>query len=153
MVLGVLVLASRCGGVAVLCCPPNDEQAVTEKQWQSQVVDLARLTGWRVYHTFDSRRSQPGYPDLTLVKDRAVFLELKTEEGKLSAAQKDWLAALLDAGTETYVARPEDFDDLAKVLSAPSKLRVLASMAHPNGAAARAASERLHTRTLKEVAA
>ena len=48
------------------------------------VVDLARTLGWRVYHTYDSRRSQPGFPDLVLVRERILFLELKSETGKLS---------------------------------------------------------------------
>ena len=45
---------------------------MTEAQFQEAVVQLARLTGWLVYHTFDSRRSQAGYPDLTLLKGRTT---------------------------------------------------------------------------------
>lgn len=90
---------------------------MTEKVWQAQVVEVARTLGWRCYHTFDSRRSQPGFPDLVLVRDRVVFLELKSEKGKVSAAQQDWLQALADAGAEACVARPSDFDELGRVLA------------------------------------
>lgn len=91
---------------------------LTEKQWQQQVVDLAKQLGWRrPYHTHDSRRSEPGFPDLTLVRDRVIFLELKREKGRLTEPQKDWLRALDAAGAEVYVARPRDLEDLARVLT------------------------------------
>lgn len=74
------------------------------------IIDLARLLGWKTYHTFDSRRSEPGYPDLTLVKGRRlVFAELKTEKGRMTAAQDEWLEAFLQAGAEVCVFRPRDW--------------------------------------------
>lgn len=89
-----------------------------EKDWQRQVNSLAQQLGWnRVYHTYRSTRSDPGFPDLVLVRDRVVFLELKREAGRLSAAQREWLAALLDAGAEAYVARPRDLQLLAEILA------------------------------------
>ena len=39
----------------------------TEDQWQSAVIEYARLMGWLVYHTHDSRHSEKGFPDLVLV--------------------------------------------------------------------------------------
>lgn len=89
---------------------------MTERQWQQQVVALLRTLGYRCYHTFDSRRSQPGFPDLCAIRDRMLFLELKSEHGKLSDKQRDWITALHRAGAEVYVARPRHFDDLAAVL-------------------------------------
>jgi hypothetical protein len=90
----------------------------TEKDWSKQVADLCKQLGWRRYHTYRSERSQPGFPDEFLVRDRCIFLELKTEQGKLSSHQRDWLNALLDAGAEAYVARPRDLEFLAYVLTA-----------------------------------
>ena len=67
----------------------------TEKGFMQAVVDLARLQGWKVYHTYDARKSEPGFPDLTMVRDgRLVFAELKTEKGKLTPAQEEWGEAL-----------------------------------------------------------
>lgn len=84
---------------------------MTEKALQSAIVQTARLLGWRVYHTFDSRRSEPGFPDLCMVRGRElIFAELKTATGKVSAAQYEWLNALADTG-HAYVAiwRPADW--------------------------------------------
>jgi hypothetical protein len=83
----------------------------------SQVKELATTCGWkRAYHTFDSRRSASGFPDLVLVRDRVVFLELKREAGKVSPAQRDWGHALLTAGAEFYLARPRHLDAIGAVL-------------------------------------
>lgn len=90
---------------------------VLEKELQAQVFELANLCGWRrAYHTHDSRRSASGFPDIVLVRERIVFLELKREKTKCSPAQRGWLRALRDAGGEVYVVRPHNLDDLAVVL-------------------------------------
>lgn len=95
-----------------------------EREWQAQVVDAARLLGWRVYHTHDSRRSEPGWPDLALVRDRLVMAELKTDTGRVSQAQSDWLAALRDAGVETYLWRPSDWDAVLATLRTKQPARL-----------------------------
>ena len=62
-----------------------------EREYQDMIVKAASYLGYAVYHTFDSRRSQPGYPDLTLCKDgRLIFLEVKTEKGKVRPEQIAW---------------------------------------------------------------
>jgi hypothetical protein len=92
---------------------------VLEHEWQSQVVELAQTLGWkRIYHTFNSRRSAHGFPDLVLIRDRVLFLELKREKTKLTDPQKGWIRALLDAGADAYVVRPRDLESLAAVLAA-----------------------------------
>lgn len=93
-------------------------EEMTEKDWQKQVVELAQTLGWRkAYHTYDSRRSHSGFPDLVLVRERVVFAELKREKTKLSPSQCGWMRALLDAGAEAYVLRPRHLDQLARVLA------------------------------------
>ena len=80
---------------------------MTERQFQSQVRDYARLTGWLGYHTHRSDRSDKGFPDLVLVRDRRVlWLELKSEKGRTTPEQETWLAALRQAGQDAYVVRP-----------------------------------------------
>jgi hypothetical protein len=89
---------------------------VLEKEWQQQVVALLRTLGYRCYHTHDSRRSQPGFPDLVAIRDRVIYLELKREKGTLTAKQVEWLSGLAKAGAEVYVVRPRHFDHLAAAL-------------------------------------
>ncbi|MCR4338797.1 MAG: VRR-NUC domain-containing protein [Gemmatimonadaceae bacterium] len=88
-----------------------------EKEWQAQVVQLARTLGWRHFHAYRSTKSPAGFPDLTLVRERIIFVELKTERGKLTDAQKDWIEALLHAGAEAYVWRPADLDRAGRILA------------------------------------
>ena len=78
----------------------------TEKQFQAQVIQVAKLFGWHYYHPYDSRRSPPGFPDLVLVKDRVLFRELKTDKGRVSPAQKTWGVKLTDAGADWSIWRP-----------------------------------------------
>lgn len=91
---------------------------VSEKTFQQQVLDLAKLTGWRTYHVHDSRRSNPGFPDLVLVRrGRMVFAELKTRKGRVSREQQAWLDDLRACPTaEVFLWRPDDLPVIAKVL-------------------------------------
>lgn len=84
---------------------------MTEKQLQQAIVDYARLAGWLVFHPHDSRRSEPGFPDLVLVRDRVIFAELKTDDGRMSKEQSAWTYALAQAGAEVYLWRPSDWFD------------------------------------------
>lgn len=69
----------------------------------AQVKELATITGWMCYHTRDSRRSDPGFPDLALTRNgRAVFTELKVK-GKLTLPQRLWLWNLAWAGNEVFL--------------------------------------------------
>jgi hypothetical protein len=83
---------------------------------QSQVKELATTCGWKAYHTFDSRRSASSFPDLVLVRDRVVFLDLKQEQGTVSDAQREWGHALLAGGAEFFV-RPRHLDTIGAVLA------------------------------------
>lgn len=85
--------------------------SLPEKAWQAQVVELAQLYGWWVYHPYDSRRSEPGWPDCTFARVPEFFLaELKTDRGRLSPAQRRCIALLLSCGLEVNVWRPRDFE-------------------------------------------
>lgn len=90
----------------------------TERQFQQQVLGLARLLGWRSYHTWSSIHSAAGFPDLVLVRPpRLVFCELKSARGRLSPAQQDWLEALgACPGVEAFCWRPDQLEQIAAVL-------------------------------------
>lgn len=93
-------------------------RAIPERDFQQQVLDYARLCGWRAYHAFDSRRSEPGFPDLVLVRgDRLIFAELKTLSGRLEASQLEWLNELGAVETvESMCWRPGDWAEIEETL-------------------------------------
>jgi hypothetical protein len=111
----------------------------SEKQFQQAIIDLAHALGWLVYHTHDSRNSAPGFPDLVLAHRgestqtvprncRLVFAELKTQKGRTSLAQAEWLEALgvifarggamigQQSRTAVYLWRPSDWPEIERVL-------------------------------------
>lgn len=116
---------------------PPAVRKVSERAFQTAVIQLAETLGWRVAHFSDSRRSigqgrmvgdkqAAGFPDLVCTRaGRLLFLELKSEKGKLRPAQVEWLADLQevegDAGGRVVVRvlRPSDWDsgEIARVLA------------------------------------
>jgi hypothetical protein len=74
----------------------------------AHVRKLMKDLGLLAFHTRDSRRSEQGYPDWTIVGKRVLFRELKTQRGRLSPSQKGWLAKLTAAGQDAGVWRPAD---------------------------------------------
>lgn len=69
---------------------------MTEQQLQAAIVEAAQALGWLVYHTYDSRRSHAGFPDLVLVRQpRLIFAELKDDTRPMTEEQVRWSAGLL----------------------------------------------------------
>ncbi len=105
---------------------------INEKDFQQSVVELARALDWIVGWTHDARKSEPGEPDLRMVhkeQGRVLFVELKSEKGKLTKGrwnkagtrwlpgQDTWAEALNACpGTEYYLFRPSDWDEIEEVL-------------------------------------
>lgn len=105
----------------------------TERDFQSQVLDLARRLGWKVTHFHDSRRmvkrngrsflvgdrDAKGWPDLVLVhpsRGRILFRELKSETGKLTPEQTAWIDDLKACGLDAAVWRPRDLPTIMETL-------------------------------------
>ena len=97
---------------------PISLDEMPEKEWMAQAVGLAKQLGWMRYHVLRSKGSTPGWPDDALLRERLILVEWKTEKGKLSDAQQDWIRALLQAKVEVYVCRPRHLDELARILQA-----------------------------------
>lgn len=105
--------------------PPKRPQ-LSERDFLGQVIDLARLCGWLVHHQRPARTAQgwrsavqghKGFPDLVLVRGPYVlFVELKTDSGKTTPEQEDWLARLKAAGAWACVWRPGDWQTIEWVL-------------------------------------
>lgn len=98
-----------------------------EKQFQDQVVQLAKHCGWLVYHTYDSRWSEPGFPDLLMMRgERIVVAELKAVTGRVSQDQRKWLAAFKRISyIETFLWRPTDWDEVERTL-VPTRAELVA---------------------------
>ena len=91
---------------------------MTEREWQTLVVETARWAGWRVHHTPPAQtptgrwltptEGHNGWPDLVLAhpKRGVIIVELKADKGRLSDAQVEWLHVLAQGGVETAVWRP-----------------------------------------------
>jgi hypothetical protein len=96
----------------------------TEAQLQQAIIELARALGWLVYHTFDSRHSAEGFPDLVLVRQgELIFAELKSAVGKVKPEQQLWLDVLdtvsgrADPQVKVYIWRPADWPEIERALA------------------------------------
>ena len=103
--------------------PPGDPGVTAgdlapEAELLVRVVELARLEGWLVYHSGNSRWIQPGFPDLVLVRAlRVLCVEIKPPKGGLTKRPKAWLKELGECPVvETYLWRPADWDALREIL-------------------------------------
>ena len=95
--------------------------AVTQKGFQQAAITLARLFGWRVHYTRDSR----GWPDLVLCRDGVlVFRELKTDRGHLTLEQEEWGDLLTRCGVDWAVWRPSDWARIETTLRGQLSLEV-----------------------------
>lgn len=91
---------------------------VREKDWQQTIVEAAQCLGWHCYHTYDARRSAPGFPDLVCAREgRMLAIEVKTERGTVSPHQAFWLDVLGTVpGVTAMVARPSDWEAIEAAL-------------------------------------
>lgn len=101
-------------------------ESMSEKDWQAQVIEIARMLRWRVAH-FRSVLTKHGwqtpvqgdgvgFPDLILVRDRILAVELKTDTGKVADEQLIWLTAFETAHIETHIWRPRDAEEVLATL-------------------------------------
>lgn len=92
---------------------------MAENQYQSWIELRARERGWALqFHVMRSQvkgrwvtnTSAVGVPDLWLVHPGGAILvfEVKSEKGKATPEQLQWIASLQNAGVAAYVVRPSD---------------------------------------------
>lgn len=111
-------------------------RSTNERDFQRTVIELAQRLGWRVAHfrparTVDRRGGErwqtpvdadgAGFPDLVLVRERVIFAELKTDNGRLRREQRQWLNAINGASptdaVDAVVWRPKDWDHIHATLT------------------------------------
>lgn len=101
--------------------------AASEAEFQAAVVQLAETCGWTVMHVrrsvvrdgrWATATSIAGWPDLTILgHGQAIFAELKTDRGRLTADQRHVLDQLRAAGLDTRVWRPRDWASITDTLT------------------------------------
>lgn len=94
---------------------PKPHIPESEESFDNRFVEYLNLRKWKSYHTKDSRKSKKGFPDRTCWRERVVFVELKKEDGVLSADQATVIEELRDAGAEVHVFRPSDWDEIVRI--------------------------------------
>ncbi len=102
---------------------------LSERDFTTKVIDRAKAMGWKVFHPRPARTAHgwrtagqgtpQGFPDLSLAQDGVVlFVELKSQKGKLTDEQKDWLLH-----TNGAVWRPQDWQRICEVLDLPARAK------------------------------
>jgi len=81
-------------------------RAMLERDLQRHLAQACRTLGLRHYHTHDSRRSDPGFPDSIIVGRRVIAVELKRQTEHPSPEQVAWLDAIGDASCPSCGDRP-----------------------------------------------
>lgn len=91
---------------------------------------LAPMYGWKSFHARPAQAKSgnwitpvqgdgKGFFDLVLVRDRILFVELKSQKGKLSTEQAMWQYAVASAmcnRVEVLVWRPSDLPQIQEIL-------------------------------------
>ena len=99
---------------------------ISESAFLQQVKSLAYIHGWAFHHQAPMRTPRGnimtggsvGFVDVVMAHRArgVIFAELKTEKGKTTAAQDDWMYRL-SPHVECYLWRPSDITFIAQRLS------------------------------------
>ncbi|MEV6678635.1 VRR-NUC domain-containing protein [Streptomyces erythrochromogenes] len=108
---------------------------MTEEQFRRRVRQLAAMRGWSLaYHTHNSRRSDAGWPDEVYGHPRTrrtLFVELKTDSGRIRPAQEEWLQHLAACGFEVALWRPRDLAQIVATLAPDGPRATLPEALYP----------------------
>jgi VRR-NUC domain len=106
---------------------------LTEADWSRRVLDCARLFKWRTAHFRPAQTAKGwrtpvqgdgrGWPDLVLLRPpRLILAELKSDTGRVSPEQSDWIAQLAEVpGIEVAIWRPSDWQSVYETLARESR--------------------------------
>ena len=97
--------------------------AMSEREWQRQVLQWAKRGGWLAHHCRAARTNggwstpiegDQGFPDLVLARGGYVILaELKAGRHQPSATQQQWRLAI---GDQYRLWRPADWEEVEREL-------------------------------------
>jgi hypothetical protein len=101
------------------------DKSMSEDDWAVIVEGMLRFGGWKFYHPYTGEKADT-ILDYICWRERTIWIELKKEGGKLSRdriVKRRWikgqvtvLAELEEAGAETYVWYPHDYEWAHRVL-------------------------------------
>lgn len=115
--------------------PTSIYDDVTEADFQVQLIDCLHLHGWFVSHFRTSmtrsgnyatavQADGAGWPDLFAVHLKAgdvLAAELKSERGRATALQLQWLALLEACKIDAYLWRPSQIDEAIERIARPRR--------------------------------
>jgi hypothetical protein len=99
----------------------KNDKTITERIFQDQIRTLALMNGWQFFHPSPGqvrpgvwRSDGKGFPDICMAHPERglLFAELKTDSGKASKAQLEWIRAIAPHA-EMYLWRPADLSQIA----------------------------------------
>ena len=97
----------------------NEEKLLqlSEKKFGVRVKTFLRNHGWHVQSNSwvgVGNQYMKGFPDLVCVRQKVLFIELKTATGKLKPAQQDWANWIVEAGGDWLLLRPQQWEEFKK---------------------------------------
>jgi Holliday junction resolvase len=110
-----------------------------EAEWMVTIGDALDLTGWAWIHHRPARRkggkwttptqgnSSKGFPDIVAVRSpRVLWIEVKTNTGRTTPEQKQWVESLRSSGQEAHVLHfPRDWHRFDALIAAePQQLTI-----------------------------
>lgn len=104
-----------------------------ERDFARQVEELLNLYKWRWCHFRPARvkgkgkdgwvtplSGYSGFPDYVAVRmgepTRLLFIELKSEKGRVTEEQMKWFVSLVASGNESYIWKPSDWNEILDTL-------------------------------------
>lgn len=104
-------------------------KGITEDEFLGQVLDMAKLHGWRIIHFRPAKTAKGyrtavqgdgvGFPDLVATRKATkhkFVAELKVGKNKVTAEQNEWLSAFEASGVPAFVWRETDWAEIEETL-------------------------------------
>jgi hypothetical protein len=97
---------------------------MSEAELQALIVAELEAGGWNYFHDKSKKKNKAGkILDLYCWRETSLWIECKTERGKLTPEQQDTVNSLRAAGVEVFVVRPSGFEGMAARLRSRNPLQ------------------------------
>ena len=94
---------------------------ISERELAATVDAMAERFGWKIYGVLEqrvyARRLSKGFPDRVMTRNsRLLFIEYKSQRGRVTPEQQEWLELLRLTLAEVFLWRPSDLDRIEEIL-------------------------------------